>query len=80
MLVYPARPAAARSAVNRGGLSVNGETLVLGTPADITAALVEHNPLAPPEFMLARMAAPIEVDAPPAHLAHAAAGSLLKRG
>lgn len=78
MLVYPARPAAARSAVNREG-SVNGETLV-GTPADITAASVELNPLAPREFMLARMVSQIEVDAPPAYLANTEAGGLRRRG
>jgi hypothetical protein len=59
---------------------VTGETLVLGSLADITAASVEHNSLslAPREFMLARMAAPIEVDVPPAYLANA--DSLRKRG
>ena len=75
MPVYPARPAAARSAVNQEGF-VTGETLVLGSLADITAASVEHNSLAPREFMLARMAALIEMDAPPAYLANAEAGSL----
>jgi hypothetical protein len=58
---------------------VTGETLVLDTLADITAASVEHNSLAPREFMLARMAAPVEVDASPAsYLANAEAGSLLE--
>ena len=57
---------------------MNGETLV-GTPADIATASVERNPLAPREFMLARMAAQIEVGAPPACLANAEAGSLRKR-
>jgi hypothetical protein len=58
VLVYPAGPPAARPAVNQGG-SVNGETLILGTLADVTTASVEHNSLslAPREFMLARMAA-----------------------
>ena len=42
------------------------ETPVLDTLADITAASVEHNSLAPRELMLARMAALIAVDAPPA--------------
>lgn len=57
---------------------MNGETLA-GTPADIAAASVERNPLAPREFVLARMAAQIEVGAPPACLANAEAGSLRKR-
>jgi len=52
--------------VNQGG-SVNGETLALGKLADVTAASVEDNSLAPREFMLARMAALIQVDAPPAY-------------
>jgi hypothetical protein len=55
---------------------VNGETLVFGTLAGITAAPVEHNSLAPRELMLARMAALIEVDVPPAYLANAEASSL----
>jgi len=37
VLVYLARPAAARSAVNQEGF-VTGETLVLASLADITAA------------------------------------------
>jgi hypothetical protein len=56
--------------------SVTGETLVLSSPADITAASVEHNSLVLREFMLARTAALIEADAPPAYLANAEAGSL----
>jgi hypothetical protein len=79
VLVYPARAAAARSAVNQEGF-VTGETLVRSSLADITAASVEHNSLAPRELMLARMAALIKVDAPPAYLANAEAGSLQKRG
>jgi hypothetical protein len=55
---------------------VNGETLVLGKLADVTAASVEDNSLAPREFMLARMAALIQVDAPPAYLANTEASSL----
>jgi Carboxymuconolactone decarboxylase family len=51
---------------------VNGETPVLDTLADITAASIENNSLVPREFMLARMAALIAVDAPPAsYLANA---------
>jgi alkylhydroperoxidase/carboxymuconolactone decarboxylase family protein YurZ len=51
---------------------VNGETPVLDTLADITAASIENNSLAPREFMLARLAALIAVDAPPAsYLANA---------
>ena len=45
---------------------MNGETPVLDTLADITAASIENNSLGPREFMLARLAALIAVDAPPA--------------
>ena len=38
---------------------------VLDTLADVTAASIEHNTLAPRDFMLARLAALIAVDAPP---------------
>jgi alkylhydroperoxidase/carboxymuconolactone decarboxylase family protein YurZ len=38
---------------------------VLDTLTDMTAASVEHNSLTPREFMLARLAAMIAVDAPP---------------
>ena len=40
-------------------------TPVLDTLADMTAASVEHNSLSPRDFMLARLAALIAVDAPP---------------
>lgn len=57
---------------------MTGETLVLGSLADIAAAPVEHNSLSPGprESILARMAALIQVDAPPADLANAEASSL----
>ena len=42
------------------------DTPVLDTLADITAASVEHNSLPPRELMIARLAALIAVDAPPA--------------
>lgn len=42
------------------------ETPVLDTLADLTAAAGEHNSLPPRELMLARLAALIAVDAPPA--------------
>ena len=42
------------------------ETPVLDTLADMTAASLEHNMLSPRELMLARLAALIAVDAPPA--------------
>ncbi len=45
---------------------MTASTPVLDTLADITAASVEHNSLAPRELMLARIAALISVDAPPA--------------
>jgi alkylhydroperoxidase/carboxymuconolactone decarboxylase family protein YurZ len=52
------------------------DTPVLDTLADITAASVEHNSLAPRELMLARIAALIAVDAPPAsYLANAGAAT-----
>ncbi len=55
---------------------VTAETPVLDTLADITTASVEHNSLAPRELMLARMAALIAVDAPPAsYLANAEAAA-----
>ncbi len=38
---------------------------VLDTLVDMTAASVEHNSLAPREYMLARLAAMIAMDAPP---------------
>jgi alkylhydroperoxidase/carboxymuconolactone decarboxylase family protein YurZ len=46
--------------------SVTAETPVLDTLADMTTASVENNSLAPREAMLARIAALIAVDAPPA--------------
>lgn len=50
------------------------ETPVLDTLAEITAASLEHNALAPRELMLVRMAALIAMDAPPAsYLANAGA-------
>ncbi len=55
---------------------MNGETPVLDTLADITAASVEHNTLPPRELMLVRIAALIAVDAPAAsYLANAAAAT-----
>ena len=51
---------------------MTSETPVLDTLADITAASIENNSLVPREFMLARIAALIAVDAPPAsYLANA---------
>ena len=55
---------------------MTAETPVLDTLADITAASVEHNSLAPRELMLVRMAALIAVDAPAAsYLANAGAAA-----
>ena len=45
---------------------MTSETPVLDTLADITAASLEPNSLAPRELMLVRVAALIAVDAPPA--------------
>lgn len=51
------------------------DTPVLDTIADITTASIEHSSMSPREFMLARLAALIAVDAPPAsYLANAPAG------
>ena len=41
-------------------------TPVLDTLADITAVSIQHNSLTPRDFMLARIAALIAMDAPPA--------------
>lgn len=50
------------------------DTSVLDTIADITTASIEHSSGSPREFMLARLAALIAVDAPPAsYLANAPA-------
>ena len=55
---------------------MTAETPVLDTLADITAASLEHNSLVPREVMLARIAALIAVDAPPAsYLANAGAAA-----
>jgi alkylhydroperoxidase/carboxymuconolactone decarboxylase family protein YurZ len=55
---------------------VTTETPVLDTLADITAASLEHNSLAPRELMLVRLAALIAVDAAPAsYLANAEAAA-----
>ena len=42
------------------------DTPVLDTIADITAASIDHSSGSPRDFMLARLAALIAVDAPPA--------------
>jgi alkylhydroperoxidase/carboxymuconolactone decarboxylase family protein YurZ len=49
--------------ITGGSMSADGP--VLDTLTDMTAASVEHNSLTPREFMLARLAALIAVDAPP---------------
>jgi Carboxymuconolactone decarboxylase family len=50
------------------------DTPVLDTILDITTASIEHNSVSPRDFMLARFAALIAVDAPPAsYLANASA-------
>lgn len=55
---------------------MTSETPVLDTIADITAASLAHDSLAPRELMLVRMAALIAVDAPPAsYLANAGAAA-----
>ena len=63
----------ARSALIAGG-SVSTDTPVLDTILDITTASIDHNSVSPRDFMLARLAALIAVDAPPAsYLANAEA-------
>jgi alkylhydroperoxidase/carboxymuconolactone decarboxylase family protein YurZ len=53
---------------------VSTATPVLDTIADITTASIDHNSVPPRDFMLARLAALIAVDAPPAsYLANASA-------
>jgi alkylhydroperoxidase/carboxymuconolactone decarboxylase family protein YurZ len=53
---------------------VSTNTPVLDTIADITAASIEHSSISPRDFMLARLAALIAMDAPPAsYLANAPA-------
>jgi alkylhydroperoxidase/carboxymuconolactone decarboxylase family protein YurZ len=55
---------------------MTAETPVLDTIADITAASLAHNSLAPRELMLVRIAALIAVNAPPAsYLANAGAAA-----
>jgi alkylhydroperoxidase/carboxymuconolactone decarboxylase family protein YurZ len=44
---------------------MSGGTPVLDTLTDMTAASIEHNSLSPRDFLLARVAALIAVDAPP---------------
>lgn len=57
---------------------MTAETPVLDTLADLTAASAEHSSLPPRELMLARIAALIAVDAPPAsYLANAEAATEL---
>jgi len=53
---------------------VSDNNPVLDTLADVTAASIEHNTLSPRDFMLARLAALIAVDAPPlSYIANASA-------
>jgi hypothetical protein len=53
---------------------VSTSTPVLDTILDITTASIDHNSVSPRDFMLARLAALIAVDAPPAsYLANAPA-------
>jgi Carboxymuconolactone decarboxylase family len=44
---------------------MSDDTPVLDTLTDITAASIDHNTLSPRDFVLARLAALIAVDAPP---------------
>jgi alkylhydroperoxidase/carboxymuconolactone decarboxylase family protein YurZ len=61
--------AAARASVPPDFVQLTGgfmsEQPVLDTLADMTAASVDHNSLSPREYMLARVAALVAVDAPP---------------
>ncbi|HLN69767.1 MAG TPA: carboxymuconolactone decarboxylase family protein [Streptosporangiaceae bacterium] len=44
---------------------LNGDTPVLDTLTEMTAVSIDHNSLSPREYILARLAALIAVDAPP---------------
>ncbi len=44
---------------------MNGDNPVLDTLTELTAVSIDHNSLSPREFILARLAALIAVDAPP---------------
>ena len=67
----PARAGRPRIRYHPGGF-VASDTSVLDTLVDLTAASVDHSSLPPRDFMLARLAALIAVDAPPAsYLANA---------
>ena len=53
---------------------MSSESPVLDTLTDMTAASVDHNILSPRDFMLARLAALVAMDAPPmSYFANAAA-------
>ena len=53
---------------------MSDDTPVLDTLTDITVASIDHNTLSPRDFVLARLAALIAVDAPPlSYIANAAA-------
>ena len=53
---------------------MSDDTPVLDTLTDITAASIDHSTLSPRDFVLARLAALIAVDAPPlSYVANAAA-------
>jgi alkylhydroperoxidase/carboxymuconolactone decarboxylase family protein YurZ len=53
---------------------MSSESPVLDTLADMTAASVDHNTLSPRDYMLARLAALVAMDAPPmSYFANAAA-------
>ncbi len=53
---------------------MSDDTPVLDTLTDITAASIDHNTLSPRDYVLARLAALIAVDAPPvSYIANAAA-------
>jgi alkylhydroperoxidase/carboxymuconolactone decarboxylase family protein YurZ len=56
----------AHSVTTQGDSVTTSETSVLDTLVDLTAASVDHSSLPPRDFMLARLAALIAVDAPPA--------------
>jgi alkylhydroperoxidase/carboxymuconolactone decarboxylase family protein YurZ len=56
---HPSQPLA----ITGGFMSADGP--VLETLTDMTAASIDHNSLSPREYLLARLAAMIAVDAPP---------------
>jgi alkylhydroperoxidase/carboxymuconolactone decarboxylase family protein YurZ len=74
MLVSPREGRTPPHSVTTLGALVTSDTAVLDTLVDLTAVSIDRSSLPPRDFMLARLAALIAVDAPPAsYLANAEA-------